>query len=114
MTDNPRWAAEAISELQFGRPVKIQAVGESMKFLIPSGSIVTLNPIQPDTLFCIGMVVLVVLPESGAHVLHQIGDIDHNGPEPRYSIQSTRARVDGLVRRADIVGVCVGKTLPSA
>lgn len=108
-----KWAQPYVDLLLAGQAVTFVAVGDSMKYLIPSGSTVRVVPINDQTLLCIGMVVLVELG-CGRQFLHQIGDIDDNGDdEPVYVIQTTRGREDGRVKRGSIFGVCVSKQPPT-
>jgi SOS-response transcriptional repressor LexA len=91
------WAAFAKEALGKGNTVQIKPRGHSMKGKVSDGDIVTLEPIDPDTL-AVGDIVLVRV--HGNDYLHLVKAID----KARFLIGNNRGGINGWVGPQAIYG----------
>lgn len=91
------WAAFAKNALRRGETVQIKPRGHSMKGKVNDGDLVTLEPVQPETL-AVGDIVLVRV--HGSDYLHLIKAIDSG----RFQIGNNRGGINGWVGAGAIYG----------
>ena len=92
------WATHAIAELQAGNTAQVRPKGQSMKGRVESGSLVTLEPCNPDELQ-VGDVVLVRV--KGRVYLHLIKALR----EGQFQIGNNRGGINGWVGPNAIYGI---------
>jgi SOS-response transcriptional repressor LexA len=91
------WAKYAKEGLARGETVQIRPRGHSMKGKVDDGALVTVAPVDPDTLE-VGDIVLVRV--HGADYLHMVKAIDRG----RFLIGNNRGGTNGWVGRNAIFG----------
>ena len=99
------WATNHIQKLQNGETVKFRPHGNSMAGKIDSGQLCTVEPVNENTTFVVGNIVLCKV--YGTHYLHLItatrmGD--------RYQISNNKGHINGWINRKQIYGKLVDVT----
>lgn len=93
----------AVEPLLFKVTVKVQAFGNSMKPLIQSGEIVTVEPIEGDTEIKKGDIVIARV--NGRIYLHKVRAVGHH----QFQIASNRGKINGWTNREHVYGRVVSK-----
>ena len=94
------WARHAIVALQNGKDVQIRPRGHSMKGKVNDGNLVTLSPVETDSL-AVGDIVLVKV--NGRDYLHLIKAIR----DERFQIGNNRGGINGWVGKSSIYGKAI-------
>lgn len=101
------WADDAIRDLNQGKVVQIRPTGGSMRGLIESGQLCTIEPVPDYYEFDVGDIVLVMV--RGRTYLHQIVEVhdkDDKTKDEKYLIGNNRGGTNGWVSRWAIRGIC--------
>lgn len=93
------WASEYIATLQNGEAVQFRPRGNSMRGIIESGQLCTVEPVVPETLQVSDIVLCKV---NGKHYLHLVKAIQGK----RLQIGKNRGRINGWVGENSIFGKC--------
>jgi len=93
------WATHYIEKLKNGETVSFRPKGNSMQGKVDSGQLVTVEPIGERELQK-GDIVLCKV--NGSQYLHLIKAIQGD----RFQIGNNRGRINGLVGRSLIYGIC--------
>jgi translation initiation factor IF-1 len=91
------WVNEAINELKQNRSVQVQPFGGSMRGRIESGQLVTLSPVNLQSLME-NDVVLVRWQSN--YLLHVINSVEGD----RVQIGNNLGKINGWVNRSDVIG----------
>lgn len=94
------WATAYIEQLKQGRAVSFRPRGHSMKGLIDSGQLVTVEPIA-ETPISKGDIVLCRVGK--AQYLHLVKAVKGE----RFQIGNNKGGVNGWISRANIYGRCI-------
>lgn len=94
------WAHFAKQTLRAGEPVQIRPRGHSMKGRVPSGALVTLEPVSPESLQVDDIVLVRV---KGRDYLHLIKAVQGR----RFLIGNARGGINGWVGPNAIYGLAV-------
>jgi SOS-response transcriptional repressor LexA len=94
------WAKFAIEALREGKTIQVRPRGHSMKGKVDSGDLVTIAPVDPESLK-VGDIVLVRV--RGTDYLHLIKAIDG----VRFQIGNNRGGINGWVGKNAIFGMAI-------
>ncbi len=95
------WATHYIAKLQDGETVQFRPRGNSMKGKIASGNLVTVEPIDDNTVLEKGEIVLCKV--RGSQYLHLIKAIRGK----QFQIGNNIGRINGWIGRNSIYGRCI-------
>jgi SOS-response transcriptional repressor LexA len=98
------WATPYIAQLERGLTVQFRPRGNSMVGKVPSGSLVTVEPIADHKLLKQGDVVLCKV--KGKQFLHLIVRIRH-GMGEEFLIGNNRGFTNGWTNKKNVYGKCV-------
>jgi SOS-response transcriptional repressor LexA len=94
-----------IKELKKGNCITIKPRGSSMKGKIDSGDLVMIEPIDEETLLCVGDIVLAKV--SGKVYLHLVKAIRKNKKSTQFQIGNNRGHINGWTNRKSVYGIVV-------
>jgi exosome complex RNA-binding protein Csl4 len=103
------WATQHIERLQKGETVKFRPLGHSMKPVIESGQLVTVEPVNPTTLKEGDIVLCRVRGNSYLHFIKQIltiKDPKTGDPYTDFQIGNNRGGLNGWISSDMIYGKC--------
>ncbi len=94
--------------LAHGQTVDVTVIGTSMEPTIPVGTTVVVAPLAPDEPLALGDVVLFIVKQPPALVVHRVVGLVEEGPVTRVFHGGERARWAARIDRARILGRVLG------
>lgn len=106
------WASRIIAQLRTGETVEFRPRGNSMSGKIESGELVTVEPIDPNSIRDLRIGDVVLCNVRGSQYLHLITGIRRSGETPiSFQIGNNKGKINGWAPAKNIYGKCI-RTAP--